>query len=181
MAQGLLIIDMQNDYFRGGAMELVNIEEAAGKCARVLRCFREKGAPVFHVQHIATRPGATFFLPHTPGCAIHESVRPLPGEPVIVKHFPNSFRETGLKQLLDAAGVDEVVICGAMTHLCIDTTVRAAFDLGLQCVVVADGCATKDLTFKGHKVSAHDVQLSFLAALGTPFAAIRSAEECIAA
>ena len=79
MTQALVIVDIQNDYFAGGKMELVGSSEAAGEAARLLRAFRERGAPVFHIQHVSTRPGATFFLPDTEGVKIHESVAPLAG------------------------------------------------------------------------------------------------------
>jgi isochorismate hydrolase len=86
------------------------------------------------------------------GADIHHSVAPLPGETVVEKVFPNSFRETPLQALLEQAGVREIVLCGAMTHMCIDATVRAAFDLGLRCTVVDDGCASCDLLFRGMKL-----------------------------
>ena len=77
MSTALVLIDIQNDYFSGGAMELVGTEAAAQKAAQLLAAFRAKGQPVVHIQHLATRLGATFFLPGTPGADIHSSVRPL--------------------------------------------------------------------------------------------------------
>ena len=143
--------------------------------------FRTAQLPIFHIQHLSTRPGAGFFVPDTPGCEIHYSLQPLPGEAHIVKHFPSAFRDTDLNQLLELAGVDELVICGAMSHMCIDSTVRAAFDLGYQCRVIADACATRDLELNGRKVAAADVQTAFMAALGMPFAQISSTADYLAA
>ncbi len=151
MKQGLLLIDMQNDYFQGGAMELVGMAAAAEKAARLLARSRQRQASVYFVQHLANRPGATFFLPDTAGAKIHPAVAPAPGEPVIIKHFPNSFRGTELLEVLQRDGVDQLIIAGAMSHMCIDATTRAAFDLGFQCMVVEDACATRDLEFKGAK------------------------------
>lgn len=172
MTTALLLVDLQNDYFAGGAMPLVGTEAAASQAARLLARFRADGRPLVHVRHLSLRPGATFFLPGTPGAEIHATLRPLPGEPVIEKNFPNSFRDTDLQPLLQQLGVEALLICGAMSHMCIDTTTRAAFDLGYRCSVAADACATRDLEFAGHRVAAADVQAAFMAALAVPFARV---------
>jgi nicotinamidase-related amidase len=78
MTAALLIIDIQNDYFPGGAMALHEPEAAAANAARLIAAFRQRGRPVVHMQHVSTRPGATFFLSNTPGVEIHAAVRPLP-------------------------------------------------------------------------------------------------------
>lgn len=181
MATGLIVVDVQNDYFNGGSMELVGMDVAAANCARLLDYFRSKQASIFHMQHIATREGATFFVADTPGCEIHGSVKPEADEAVIVKHYPSSFRETDLAERLKQASVEELVICGAMTHMCIDTTTRAAFDLGYKCHVIADACATRNLEFNGRSVSAVDVQAAFMAALSVPFAQVSSTDQLLGA
>ncbi len=173
----LLMIDIQNDYFPGGAMEVVGAADAAERAAELLAAFREKARPVVHMQHIAARPGATFFLPDTFGAKIHESVRPAPGEPVFQKHFPNSFRETALLEHLRNTGVTRLVIAGMMTHMCIDTTTRAAADLGFACSLAHDACATRALTFNGVRVAAESVQTAYLAALNGLFAKVLTARE----
>jgi nicotinamidase-related amidase len=129
---------------------------------------------LFHIQHKAIQPGATFFLPDTPGVEIHPSVAPLPGETVVIKNFPNSFRETGLLDHLKAAEVTDVVICGAMSHMCIDATTRAAFDLGFQCLVAEDACATRALSHNGQIIEAEKVHGAFMAALSFPYASVIS-------
>lgn len=176
MKHVLLLVDIQNDYFPGGAMELAGSQEAGLKASTLLRTFREQALPVIHVQHIATREGATFFLPGTPGVAIHENVAPQAGELVITKHFPNSFRQTGLLEQLRKRQTTSLVIAGMMTHMCIDTTTRAAADLGFQCMLAHDACATRELSFGGLTVPAAQVQAAYLAALDGPFAQVRSAE-----
>lgn len=173
----LIIVDVQNDYFPGGAMELADMDAAAANCRRLLCFFRDHRLPLFHIQHVATREDAAFFIPNTPGCAIHESVFPLENEAVVTKHFPNSFRETRLDILLKEKAINELVICGAMSHMCIDTTARAAFDLGYKCHVVWDACATRDLVFNGRRVKAADVHAAFMAALSAPFAQISATDQ----
>jgi nicotinamidase-related amidase len=174
MKRALLLVDIQNDYFTGGAMQLAGMEAAAGKASSLLQVFRERSEPVFHVQHVSKRPGATFFLPGTSGVEIHPAVEPLPAEPVITKVFPNSFRGTNLDDLLKKQEVRHLVICGAMSHMCIDATTRAAFDLGFKCTVVEDACATRNLAFKGETVPAWAVHGAFMAALQGIYAEVVS-------
>lgn len=181
MTTALVIVDIQNDYFPNGAMALTGIDAAAANAARLLAYFRSEGGPLYHVQHLSNRPGATFFLPGTPGAEIHACVRPQEGEALVQKHFPNAFRETTLLPALQKDGVRHLVICGAMSHMCIDATTRAAFDLGFQCTVIADACATRDLTFGRTHVAAEEVHAAFMAALSVPFAKVQSAADFLAA
>jgi nicotinamidase-related amidase len=179
MTSALLIIDIQNDYFPGGAMALVDPDAAAANAAKLLAAYRKKGLPVIHMQHLSVRPGATFFIPGTPGAEIHASVKPLPGETVFQKNFPNCFRETGLLEHLRGAGISNLVIAGMMTHMCVDTTTRAAADLGFACSLAHDACATKALAFNGVEVAAGNVQASYMAGLNGLFAKVLpSAELC---
>jgi nicotinamidase-related amidase len=177
MKQALIIVDIQNDYFKGGKMALVGMEAAAQKAQRVLELFRTKNMPILHIQHISNRPEATFFLPETDGAEIHESVAPKSGEPVIQKHFPNCFAATSLQAKLNDLGVEQIVFIGAMSHMCIDTTVRAAFDLGFHCIVVSDACATRTLEFGGITIEAPQVHAAFMAALSSPFAQVVEANK----
>ncbi|HET6849635.1 MAG TPA: cysteine hydrolase family protein [Gaiellales bacterium] len=177
MARGLVIVDIQNDYFPGGRHELVGSEQASARAAQVLERFRQAGEPVFHIQHVWEGEGAEFFEPGTEGVEIHDAVRPAGGEPVVQKHYPNSFRETDLEQRLRDAGVTDVVVAGMMTSMCVDATVRAAADLGFGCTVVHDACATLDLEFGGRTIPAASVQGAFLAALGDSYATVTSADD----
>jgi nicotinamidase-related amidase len=177
MKRGLLLVDVQNDYFPGGKVELAGMTEASLKAGRLLAYFREKGLPTCHIQHLSTGPKAGFFVPDTEGAKIHENVMPLPDDLVIQKRYPNSFRETSLLDELKKAGVEEVVICGAMSHMCIDATTRAAADLGFSCIVVHDACATMGLSFDGKAISADQVHGAFMAALGFAYARVMSLEE----
>jgi nicotinamidase-related amidase len=179
VARGLVIVDIQKDYFPGGAHPLEGPEAAAASAARLLSGFRAAGDPVFHVRHIWDEDEATFMRPGSEGVEIHESVEPLDGETVISKEHPNSFRDTGLETELRAADVDELVVCGMMTSMCVDATVRAAVDLGFDTTVVHDACATCDLEFRGQVVPAASVHAAFLAALADDYAAVVSTDEIV--
>jgi nicotinamidase-related amidase len=176
MSTALLIIDIQNDYFSNGTMPLVNSEQASMKAKQILEKFRQNNGIIVHVQHIALRPEATFFLPNTPGCEIHRAVKPLYSEKVIVKHYPNSFRETELSDYLKSKRVTSLVICGMMTHMCIDATTRAAKDSGFSCTLIGDACATRNLEIDGQIIKARDVHYGFLAALNHTYAEITTTE-----
>ncbi|WP_224365331.1 cysteine hydrolase family protein [Hyalangium versicolor] len=178
--RALLIIDLQNDYFPGGRWPLVGVEAAASNAARLIAVARAKGELVVHVRHEAKTADAPFFAPGTNGAAIHATVAPIAGEPVVLKHQINSFRETDLKKILDGKGVEELVVCGAMSHMCIDGGVRAAADLGYPCTLIHDACATRDLEFGGVHVPAAQVHAAFMAALSFAYAKPLSTSEFLA-
>lgn len=177
MSTALLLIDLQNDYFPGGRMELERSSEAVAKAAEVLALFREKGLPVFHVRHESLQDGASFFLPGTSGAEIHGDVLPTSDEIVITKHYPNSFRETDLLDHLKAAGVTKLVVAGMMTHMCVDAGVRAAVDLGFECAILSDASATRALPFGDVIIPAAHVHGSFLAALGMAYGTVLTVTE----
>ena len=179
MKTALILVDIQNDYFPGGKMELEGSLAASLKAQELLAFFRQRQAPVFHIQHVAIRPGASFFLPGTPGVEIHGSVMPLAGEVVFQKHYPNSFRDAPLLAALHTGQIYELVICGMMTHMCIDSTTRSANDLGFDCRVAGDACATRQLSLSGQTIPAAAVHLAFLAALNGSFARVLSTAEII--
>jgi nicotinamidase-related amidase len=178
--KALVIVDLQNDYFPGGAMQLEGADAAGERAAQVLAEFRTHGWPVVHVRHLSVRPGATFFVPGTPGAEIHASVRPGEGEPVVEKNFPNSFRDTDLGKRLEALGAKHLVVAGMMTHMCVDATVRQAADLGYRVTLLADACATREQSYGGERVPARQVHAAFLAALNGLYAKVIPAAEALA-
>jgi len=178
--KALIIVDLQNDYFQGGKWELEGTEDAAAKAAILLKSFREKRLPVVHVRHEFPTDDAPFFLPNSDGAKIHSSVQPLENEPIVLKHQINSFRDTNLKEILDELDVDSVLICGAMSHMCIDAVTRAAYDFGYNCAIAHDACATLGLEFNGITVPASHVHAAFMAALGFAYANVASTDELLA-
>jgi nicotinamidase-related amidase len=165
MKTALLLIDIQNDYFPNGKMELVNSISAGENAKKVLNKFRQNNDLIVHIQHIAAHPEATFFLPDTYGCEIHDLVKPENDEKVIIKYFPNSFHQTELLEYLKTNKIEKIVIAGMMTHMCVDATTRAAKDFDFVLEVIADACATRDLEINNKTANAEDVQTAFLSAL----------------
>ena len=164
MKTALLLLDFQKDHFPGGKHPLVNALEAAKKAYMILQCFREHTGHHIHVQHISRKPDATIFISGDRGTDIHDSVAHFEGEPIVYKHEPNAFLNTELLELLRSWEIERIVVCGMMTHLDVDATVRAASEFGFQVIVAEDACATRDLSRADSVVSADLVQKSFLAA-----------------
>lgn len=162
---------------KGGKFELCGSEKAAVEAGKILSFFRKNNMPVFHVQHMSTKEGAIFFLPETAGAEINEAVYPKENESVIIKHTPDSFLNTELKKKLDDADITDLVVCGMMTHMCVDTTVRAANKLGYKVTLIEDSCATRDLVYDGELISAATVQKTFMASLNGSFADVVKADE----
>ena len=179
MNTALLLVDIQNDYFPGGKHPLVNPLEAAKKAYELLQCFREHGGKHIHIQHISLKPDAAFFIKGDSGSDIHDSVAHFEGEPIVYKHYPNSFRETNLLEMLKEWGIERVVITGMMTHLCVDATARAAADYGFQVLIAEDACATRDLQYGDTIIPANLVHKSFLAALKS-YGKVMKSDEIIA-
>jgi nicotinamidase-related amidase len=179
-ARMLLIIDIQHDYFPGGAYPLVQPEAAAAAARRVLDSFRAAGEPVIHMKHVWDAPDAEFMRPGTDGIEIHPAVAPAEGELVLEKATPNAFIDTSLEEELREGDPDELVVAGMMSSMCVDATVRAAADLGFSPTVVHDACAAPDLEFDGVQVPGAAVHVAFMAALADGYARVTSAAELLA-
>lgn len=177
-----VVIDLQNEYLPTGKLALVGIEQALANAARVIAGARARarGEVVVHVRHESPSPNAPFFIPGTEGVQIHPTVAPRESEPVIVKNHPNAFLQTGLKQLLDDKDIKELTIVGAMSHMCIDASTRAASDFGYKTTVVHDACATRDLEFRGQTVPAAQVHAALMSALAFAYATVVTTEEYVA-
>ncbi|HSH87307.1 MAG: cysteine hydrolase family protein [Methylophilus sp.] len=177
---GLIVVDLQNEYLPTGKLPLHAIEAAAGNAAKVIAHARENGIPVFHIRHEFANGEAPVFVPGTDGVNIQPSVAPAGDEPVIVKNHINAFRETDLKQQLDAQGVEEVIVVGAMSHMCIDAVVRAAVDMGYVTTILHDACTTLDVEFDGVTVPAAQVHAAAMAAFAFGYGSVISTDKYLA-
>ena len=141
-SSALVIIDAQQTY-REGVMQLEGVEPALEECRTLLERFRAADRPVFHIQHDAG-PGSPYDVTAPIG-QIAAPVPPVNGEAVIVKNFPNSFANTDLDEQLKAAGIENLILVGFMSHMCVNSTARGAFTLGYNPTVVASATATRAL------------------------------------
>jgi nicotinamidase-related amidase len=177
--QAVIVVDIQNDYFSGDKWPLAEVDAATHNASAVIEAARKNGDLVVHVQHVTLAEGAPFFVPDTEGVQLHPKTRNLPNERVIVKHHMNPFRETDLQQILEDNGIEQIVVVGNMSHMCIDAVTRHAVDLGYQATVVHDACATHDLEFNGVRVPAMQVHAAFMASLRIGYAKLVSAAELV--
>jgi nicotinamidase-related amidase len=166
----LILIDCQNTYTEG-VMELDGVQAALDEAATLLDRARSAGIPVIHIQH-SDGPGSLYDIEGETG-AIVERVAPRAGEPVVVKGYPNSFVETDLDERLKSLGASNLVLAGFMTHMCVNSTARGAFNLGYSPTVVAGATATRMLPGLGDaEVPAAALQSASLAALSDLFAVV---------
>lgn len=121
------------------------------------------------MQHIAQEKDATFFIPQTEGIEIYKDIQPKAGAQVFIKHYTNSFRETALLLYLKEKGITHLTILSMMTHICIDTTTRAAVDKEFEVELVGDACATRNLEFDRKIAKAKVVQTAYLSAINYAF------------
>lgn len=157
----LLIIDVQEFYFPGGALPLENPEAASLNTKKLLKKFRDENKTVIHVGHVVSKEGA-----------FHPDVKPLEGEKVIMKDNVSAFNGTDLLRYLEDNEVEKLVICGMQTHMCVEAAVRSAADLDFECILVGDACATRALTYEDNTVAANDVHNSTLSSLNGTYATV---------
>lgn len=178
----LVVIDVQRAFDEWEAAgQRRNNPQAVARIADLLAAFRAAGAPIFHIRHQGTRPGSSFF-PDGTGYPVKEEARERDGEPVIVKRVNSAFIGTDLETRLRAAGIGTLVICGATTNHCVETTTRMAGNLGFDARLVRDATWTFDRTGPDGDVhSAEAIHAMTLANLNGEFARIVTASEAIAA
>ncbi|MBQ1095505.1 cysteine hydrolase [Streptomyces sp. b94] len=158
----LILVDYQNTYTTG-VMELDGWQAALDAAAQLLARARQEGTRVIHVVNDGGE-GTPYDVRAEIG-AIHPSVAPADGEPVVVKKVPNAFVGTDLAEHIDAAGHGDLVIAGFMTHMCVAFTAQGAFLRGNRPTVVADACATRALPVAGLELDARQVHNSALATI----------------
>ncbi|GGS99239.1 MULTISPECIES: isochorismatase family protein [Streptomyces] len=159
----LVLVDYQNTYV-GGVMELDGWREALDSAADLLARARAAGTTVIHVVNDGG-PDTPYDIRAEIG-AVHPSVAPAEGEPVVVKTTPDAFAGTDLAAHVDAAGHQDVIVIGFMTHMCVLATTMGAFRRGNRPTVVADACATRPLSAAGTDLTAAQIHHGALATIG---------------
>jgi nicotinamidase-related amidase len=167
----LVIIDMQRDFLEPGGFgatlgnDVTQLASAVGPCQAVLSAARSadvlvvhtreghlpdlSDAPIAKLQRGAPSmrigdpgPMGRILIRGEPGHDIIQALYPLDEEIVIDKPGKGAFYATGLDELLQKYGVENLLVCGVTTEVCVNTTVREANDRGYRCVVLADCCAS---------------------------------------
>lgn len=178
--KAFIIIDLQNDYYEGGKYPLVGINEATDNAVSLLNQVRKlDDYLIIHVRHeFPVDPkDAPFFGKDTEGAQINDKIKNNPNEIVILKNHPNSFVDTDLQKILDEHKIKELTIVGAMAHMCVQGTTRAASEKGYQVTVVHDAVATRDLEFDGVVVPAKQVSAAVFSTLAFAYAKVSNTKE----
>ena len=178
----LIVVDVQHAYDEWEAAgKRRNNPQAVARIADLLQAFRAHGVPIFHIRHEGTRPNSSF-RPDSTGYAVKEEARERVGEPVIVKRVNSAFIGTDLETRLRGAGIATLVICGATTNHCVETTTRMAGNLGFDTRLVRDATWTFDRVGPDGDVhSAEEIHAMTLSNLNGEFARIVTAAEAVAA
>jgi nicotinamidase-related amidase len=174
----LIVVDVQKAFDEWEAAgNRRNNPDAVARIAQLLADFRAKRAPVIHIRHASLDP-ASRFRPGQSGFDAREEARERPGEPVIVKHVNASFIGTDLEARLRQSGIENVVIVGATTNHCVDTTTRMAANLGFRAKLVRDATWTFDRQgVDGERYTAAQIHAMTLATLADEFAEIVAAPD----
>ena len=199
----LIIIDMQRDFLEpngfGEALgnDVSQLAAAIEPCRSVLEAARRRGLLVVHTREghrpdLSDAPPAKLARCHPslrigskgpmgrilvrgqPGHDIIAALYPAPGEPVVDKPGKGAFYQTELELMLRNRGVDNLLVCGVTTEVCVNTTVREANDRGYRCIVLADCCASYFPQF-------HEVGLAMIKAQGGIFGWVSASRPVLAA
>jgi len=176
----LLLIDIQQGFddipYWGGER---NNPDAELNARKLLDHWRANRLPLFHIRHCSANP-ASVLAETNPGNAHKEIVKPLPGETVIKKSANSAFIDTDLKEKLDTAEIDTLVIVGLTTEHCVSTTARMAGNFGYATFVVADATAAFAKTgIRGEYYNAETIHLTALAQVNNEFATVLNTSEVI--
>lgn len=166
----LIMIDCQNTY-RQGTMQLDGVEQALANAKIVLELARKARIPVIHIQHDGGE-GSPYDLQTHLG-AIADVVAPDDGERIITKSFPNAFVQTSLDAALQSLGIENIILVGFMTHMCVNSTAHGGFNLGYNVTVIANATATRALELSdGTVIDAQQVHQAALAATRDLYAVV---------
>ena len=166
----LVVIDAQNEYV-SGPIALPGVGPALGAIADLLAAARAAGTPIVHLAH---RAPAGVFVEGTEGAEIAPQASPKDGEPVFKKELPNGFTNPDFRPALEKLGRKNLILTGFMTHMCVDSTARAAVDLGYGVTIVENATASRPLPGAVGKASrsAQEVHDGALAGLADLFAVV---------
>ena len=175
----VVLIDFQNEYVNGKMPLGTAGTKATANARLLLDKARDNNTPIFHIAHHGEDKG-NIFDPLSDKVTIVDSLRPLDSEKTITKMHPNAFYDTPLQALIEATGKSQIVFAGFMSHMCVSSSVRAAFDLGFENFVCHDACATRNLPgAQGETLAANIIHDTAMAALQDRFAALMSTNTVI--
>lgn len=176
----LLLVDFQREYF-DGKLPIPDGPLALAVAQRLVAAAEKVGVSVIHIHHVAANPAAPLFACGSSGAEPVEALLPAAHHATVIKRLPSGFAGTELLELLRQRECERVIVCGLMTHNCVDATTRDALHLGFAPIVVSDASATRDLPgVSGDVVTAQQLHEAVLAGLADRIADVMSCDEVIA-
>ncbi len=172
MKRALVVVDIQNDYFEGGNCVLHEPQTAAKKAKSLIDFFHDHHEPVIYICHINQGSNQGAFVPDSVGSEIYAEIQPADCDHVFIKHVPDSFEADGFWNYLRQESIQELIVCGMMSHMCIDTTVRSARVKGYEVIVAEDACTTMSLEWDKISYPAETVHAVYMASLSGAFAKV---------
>ena len=199
----IVIIDMQRDFLEPGGFgetlgnDVSLLKRAVGPCQRLLAGAREHGVLIIHTREghrpdLSDAPRAKLergspglrigergamgriLVRGEPGHDIIPELYPRAGEPIIDKPGKGAFYATDLHTILGNRGIENLIVCGVTTEVCVHTTVREANDRGYRCIVPSDCCASYFPEF-------HAAGLAMIQAQGGIFGWVTDSQRILAA
>lgn len=197
----LVIIDMQRDFLESGGFgaslgnDVTLLRSCIEPCKRLLEAARASGMMVIHTRegHLpdlsdapvakvergkpslrigSPGPMGRILIRGEAGHGIISELAPIENEVVIDKPGKGAFYHTDLQQQLQARGIENLLVCGVTTEVCVHTTVREANDRGYRCVVISDACGSYFPEF-------HEIGLRMITAQGGIFGWVATSDAVI--
>jgi len=179
MTSALIIIDVQRGFTAADYWGRRNNPSFEGNLSRLIDGW---SGPIVVVQHNSSSPGSPLH-PSNAGNALMPTVAAVEPALLVTKSVNSAFYgEPDLQSWLVGAGIDEVVVCGIQTNMCVETTARMAGNLGYSVIVPIDATHTFDLTGSDGTVLTAD-ELSRATSVnlsGGGFATVMTTDELLA-
>lgn len=161
MKQALIVIDVQNEYFEGGAMPVTYPANSFDNIKKAITSAKAHQIPVVYVKHLCP-PEADCFRPDSFGQELHADLIALGADHILTKKMVSAFPETDLQDYLSSKEIDTVTIAGFMTQMCCDTTARYAAHMGYHVNFLSDGTGTLDFNNSQGHASAEELHRATL-------------------
>lgn len=178
MKRALLVIDVQNEYFKG-KLPVTHPKDSFQNILKAIDSANKMEIPVILVQHSNLDKDAATFKIGTDEHDIHEEVLKRDFDKIIEKNLPGSFTGTGLKPYLNENNIETVAICGYMTQMCCDTTARQAMHLGFNVEFLSDATGTLDIFNSAGKINAEELHKAILVTQAMRFSKVITTSEWI--
>ncbi|WP_024953514.1 cysteine hydrolase family protein [Sulfurospirillum arcachonense] len=177
MKRALIVVDVQNEYFSGGALPISYPPNSFEHIKTAIKEAQQTNTFIIFVQHTALKADAKAFVRESHNWEFHDDIKQIKPDLYIEKNHASSFIGTDLNWRLRSLGIDTVAIVGYMTQNCCDATARDASQLGFNVEFLSDANGTLDFKNEAGAVSAEELHRSFLVAQEFGFSRVLTLNE----